>query len=107
MADHDPAHLEAWRADVRQWLAGVASPKAEEVLVWGEGDPRLAIFLSMSHDEETAYLDRVREYRRKRFDAGYGAISLPAEFGGAGLPSEYAVAFADEEREFAVPPSSE
>ncbi len=107
MAVHDPAHLEAWRADVRQWLASVSSPKAEEVFAWGEGDPRLAIFLSMSHDEETAYLDRVRKYRRQRFDAGYGAIALPAEFGGAGLPSEYAVAFADEEREFAVPPSSE
>jgi alkylation response protein AidB-like acyl-CoA dehydrogenase len=61
----------------------------------------------MTHEEETAYLDRVREYRRKRFDAGYGAISLPEEFGGAGLPSVYSVAFADEERAFAVPPSSE
>jgi alkylation response protein AidB-like acyl-CoA dehydrogenase len=107
VSDHDPAHLEAWRADVRSWLASVASPKDEEVLVWGEGDPRLQIFLSMSHDEEVAYLDRVRTYRRARFDAGYGAIALPEEFGGAGLPSEYSVAFADEEREFDVPPSSE
>ena len=107
MPDHDPAHLAAWRADVRTWLASVASPRDEEVFVWGEGDPRLQIFLAMSHDDEVAYLDRVREYRRARFDAGYGAIALPEEFGGAGLPSEYSVAFADEEREFAVPPSSE
>ena len=107
MADHDPAHLEAWRAEVRAWLATVAPPKDEEVFVWGEGDPRLHIFLSMSHDEEKAFLDRVREYRKQRYDAGYGAIALPEEYGGAGLPSVYAVAFADEEREFAVPPSSE
>ncbi len=107
MADHDPAHLETWRAEVRAWLASVASPKAEEVFEWGVGDPRLQIFLSMSHEEEVAYLDRVRDYRRHRFDAGYGAISLPEEFGGAGLPSVYSVAFADEEREYAVPPSSE
>ena len=107
MPDHDPDHLEAWRADVRAWLATVASPKDEEVFVWGEGDPRLAIFLSMSHDDELAFLQRVREYRKQRFDAGYGAISLPEEFGGAGLPSVYSVAFADEEREFDVPPSSE
>jgi alkylation response protein AidB-like acyl-CoA dehydrogenase len=107
VADHDPAHLESWRAGVRQWLASVAPPKSDEVLIWGEGDPRLQIFLAMSHDEEVSYLERVREYRRQRFDAGYGAISLPEEFGGAGLPSVYSVAFADEEREFAVPPSSE
>ena len=107
MSDVDPQHLEAWRAEVRSWLASVAEPRTEEAFVWGEGDPRLHIFLSMSHDEEKAYLDRVREYRRKRYDAGYGAISLPEEVGGAGLPSVYSVAFADEEREFAVPPSSE
>ena len=107
MADHDPDHLKAWRADVRTWLASVAAPKTEEVFEWGVGDPRLQIFLSMSHDEEVAYLQRVRKYRAQRFDAGYGAISLPEEFGGAGLPSVYSVAFADEEREFAVPPSSE
>ena len=106
MSDVDPQHLEAWRAEVRAWLATVAEPRTEETFVWGEGDPRLHIFLSMSHDEEKAYLDRVREYRRKRYDAGYGAISLPEEVGGAGLPSVYSVAFADEEREFAVPPSS-
>jgi len=107
VSDVDPQHLEAWRAEVRAWLASVAEPRAEETFVWGEGDPRLHIFLSMSHDEEKAFLDRVREYRKQRYDAGYGAISLPEEYGGAGLPSVYSVAFADEEREFAVPPSSE
>jgi alkylation response protein AidB-like acyl-CoA dehydrogenase len=107
VSDVDPQHLEAWRAEVRAWLATVAEPRTEETFVWGEGDPRLHIFLSMSHDEEQAYLDRVREYRKQRYDAGYGAISLPEEYGGAGLPSVYSVAFADEEREFAVPPSSE
>jgi len=107
VTDHDPEHLAAWRAEVRAWLATIAAPRTEEVFEWGVGDPRLHIFVSMSHDEEVAYLARVREYRRQRFDAGYGAISLPEEFGGAGLPSVYSVAFADEEREFAVPPSSE
>ncbi len=107
MSNVDFEHLEAWRAGVRAWLETVARPRSEDVRVWGEGDPELAIFRSMTHEEETAYLDRVRDYRRKRFDAGYGAISLPEEFGGAGLPSVYSVAFADEERAFAVPPSSE
>ncbi len=107
MSEIDHEHLESWRAEVRSWLASVAPLRDEESFVWGEGDPRLQIFLAMSHDEEVAYLERVRAYRRARYDAGYGAIALPEEYGGAGLPSVYAVAFADEERAFAVPPSSE
>jgi alkylation response protein AidB-like acyl-CoA dehydrogenase len=107
VSEIDQQHLDAWRGEVRTWLASVAEPAQEEVFVWGEGDPRLQIFLALSHDEEVAFLTRVREYRRQRFEAGYGAISLPAEFGGAGLPSVYSVAFAQEERKFAVPPSSE
>ena len=103
----DEAHLEEFCAGVRAWLSSIASPKTEEVFVWGEGDPRLSIFVAMSHEDEKAFLDRVREYRKARYDAGYGAIALPEEFGGAGLPSVYSVAFADEEREFNVPPSSE
>jgi alkylation response protein AidB-like acyl-CoA dehydrogenase len=107
VSEIDQQHLDTWRGEVRTWLASVAAPAQEEVFVWGEGDPRLQIFLALSHDEEVAFLSRVREYRRQRFEAGYGAISLPVEFGGAGLPSVYSVAFAQEERNFAVPPSSE
>ncbi|CAB4868429.1 MAG: acyl-CoA dehydrogenase [Actinobacteria bacterium] len=107
MSDLDPAQLEAFRAEVRAWLGTVAKPRTEEVRVWGEGDPELQIFIAKSHDDERAHLDRVRDYRKARFDAGFGALTLPTEFGGRGLPSVYAVAFADEEREFDVPPSSE
>ncbi len=107
MSELDPAQLEAFRADVRGWLATVAKPRTEEVRVWGEGDPELQIFIAKSEEDERAHLDRVREYRKARFDAGFGALTLPEEFGGRGLPSVYAVAFADEEREFDVPPSSE
>lgn len=107
MSELDPAQLEAFRADVRAWLSTVAKPRTEEVRIWGEGDPELQIFIAKSEEDERAHLDRVREYRKARFDAGFGALTLPEEFGGRGLPSVYAVAFADEEREFDVPPSSE
>jgi len=103
----DQAHLDQWRANVREWLSSVAKPRSEEVRVWGQGDPDLQIFRVMSEEDERAYLDRVREYRRKRYDAGYGAITLGTEYGGAGMPSVYGVAFAEEERAFDIPPSSE
>ena len=52
-------------------------------------------------------LDRVRAYRRQRFDAGYGAIALPTELGGAGLSPRYVVAFTAEEQGFEAPTSTE
>ncbi len=99
--------LASWRAEVRAWLAGVLPRRTGTGRVWGEGDPDLAVFRSMPHDEEIALLDRVRAYRRARFDAGYGALTLPQEYGGAGLPGVYSVAFGEEERAFDVPISTE
>ena len=103
----DQEDLDQWRANARAWLSSVAKPRSEDVRVWGQGDPDLQIFRVMSEEDERAYLDRVREYRRKRYDAGYGAITLGTEFGGSGMPSVYGVAFAEEERAFDIPPSSE
>ena len=99
--------LEDWRTQVRAWLETVLPRRSETTRVWGEGDPDLAVFRSLSHAEEVALLDKIRAYRRARFDAGYGALTLPAEFGGAGLPSVYSVAFGEEEQAFEVPPSTE
>ena len=96
----DQDHLDKWRTEVRAWLSSVAKPRSEDVRVWGQGDPDLQIFRVMSEEDERAYLDRVRDYRRKRYDAGYGAITLGTEYGGAGMPSVYGVAFAEEERAF-------
>jgi len=42
-------------------------------------------------------------YQRAAFDAGYGWITGPQEFGGAGLPAQYERAFAAVEREYAIP----
>ncbi|WP_239382060.1 acyl-CoA dehydrogenase family protein [Frankia sp. CIT1] len=94
--------LATWRTEVRRWLAAtVAAPAAT-------GGPRdLAVFRNLSDADERTLLDNVRAYRRARYDAGYGALTLPVEQGGAGLPALFAAAFADEERAFAVPPSTE
>lgn len=95
--------LGTWRADVRAWLSATVAPKASQ-----DDDPAdLAVFRNISDDEETALLDAVRAYRRARYDAGYGALTLPVAQGGAGLPASFAIAVAQEEQAFAVPPSTE
>jgi alkylation response protein AidB-like acyl-CoA dehydrogenase len=49
--------------------------------------------------ERRGTMDRAKAYRRALFDAGFAGISYPIELGGAGLPTEYDLAFRDESRE--------
>jgi alkylation response protein AidB-like acyl-CoA dehydrogenase len=107
VTDEEQAALDQWRLGVREWLATVLPQRGQSHAVWGEGDPDLAVFRSLGHREEVALLDKVRSYRRARFDAGYGALTLPVEFGGAGFPGFYSVAFGEEEQAFEVPLSTE
>lgn len=96
-----------WRAQAREWLAATLPPRREVATTWGRGEADFAVFRNMSEDAERALLDGIRAYRRARYDAGYGAITLPVASGGAGLAPIYGIAFAQEESAFEVPPSSE
>ena len=100
MAEPD---LQAWRAEVRGWLASVLPYRSGQP----EGPADYAVFQNITEQAERELLDKVRAYRRQRYDAGYGAIALAAELGGAGLPARFTVAFTEEERAFEAPPSTE
>ncbi len=92
-----------WRAELRDWLAATLPRRSEQADTAGD----YAVFQNISEADEHALLDRVRAYRRQRYDAGYGALALPTEFGGAGLSMRYVVAFTAEEQAFAAPQSTE
>jgi len=94
--------LDAWRTQVRQWLATVLEPARET-----EATGDLAVFHNLPEDEERLLLERCRVYQRARFDAGYQALTLPGDKGGAGLTAAHVAAFAQEESAFEVPPSTE
>jgi alkylation response protein AidB-like acyl-CoA dehydrogenase len=93
----------AWRAGVRDWLASVLPRRSGPP----EGPADYAVFQNITESAERDLLDRVRAYRRQRYDAGYGALALPSELGGAGLSMRYVVAFTEEEQAFEPPPSTE
>jgi alkylation response protein AidB-like acyl-CoA dehydrogenase len=94
--------LDAWRTQVRQWLATVLEPARE-----AEASGDLAVFHNLPEGEERLLLERCRVYQRARFDAGYQALALPRDKGGAGLTAAHVAAFAHEESAFEVPPSTE
>ncbi|WP_151476348.1 acyl-CoA dehydrogenase family protein [Streptomyces albicerus] len=97
--------LDTWRTQVGQWLATVLEPAREPD---STGDtPDLAVFHNLPDEEERLLLERCRAYQRARFDAGYQALTLPRENGGAGLSAAHAAAFAQKEAAYRVPPSTE
>jgi alkylation response protein AidB-like acyl-CoA dehydrogenase len=52
---------------------------------------------------EDALMPVARQWRAAKFDAGFGWLTGPVEYGGAGLPPEYEQRFAEIENEYAVP----
>lgn len=102
MSQPDP---EAWRTQVRHWLATVLEPARAPESATEAAD--LAVFRNLPEDRERLLLERCRAYQRARFDAGYQALTLPEDKGGAGLTGAHAAVFAQEESAFEVPASTE
>ncbi|GAA1637993.1 acyl-CoA dehydrogenase family protein [Georgenia ruanii] len=84
--------LGEYREQARAWLAEHAPTGG------ARRDPYdVSVFHHLDRDAELEVLQRLREWQRAKFEAGYAAISWPAELHGAGLPTEYADAFKAEE----------
>src|SRR5208282_3255698 len=71
--------------------------------VWGEGDDEVRVFQEPDPEQEADALPAIRRWRQELWDHGYGWISGPPEFGGAGLPASYARAFERLTRQYRVP----
>lgn len=91
--------------EARTWLAG-AAPRREE-RAWGEGSDSVAVFENWTLEQERTQTDLIRRYEQARFDAGWGPLTWPEEYGGRSLPASYAVAFRNVEEEFEVPRRTE
>jgi alkylation response protein AidB-like acyl-CoA dehydrogenase len=96
-----------FREQARAWLSSVATPRANASAVWGTGPDRFAILDTLSHDQELELVGRVSEWERLRYDAGWGALDWPTEWGGRGLPSGYEALYRAEEQRFDTPRRNE
>jgi alkylation response protein AidB-like acyl-CoA dehydrogenase len=97
--------LDDFTREARAWLSGVAPSRA--TAEWGEGSDSVAVFENWTQEQERVETDRIRAYERARFDAGWGPITWPEEYGGRGLPVSYALAFRRAEAGFDVPRRTE
>ena len=81
--------LDEFRAEASAFLAAHAEPRRERSLTWGEGSDEVSLFPELSPEEEATLVKAAKEWRAKVYDAGFGWISGPPEYGGRGLPREY------------------
>jgi len=101
------ATLSDFRIEARAWLAERLEARVTRQQVWGEGSDSVAVFHSLTAEQEAALVSAAKAWNACKFDAGYGAISWPVELGGRGLSPSYAAAFTQEESKFDTPDTTE
>src|SRR5262245_52787517 len=102
--------LDEFVSEAKAWLddhAEKLSDEDAEEFVWNKGEFNVAVFHSLSPDDERALLERLKEWTQLKSGRGYHAVSAPPEYGGLGLPPEYARAFAELEAGYVRPASHE
>jgi len=101
--------LAEWQARARDWLRSRARPRDSGAD--GEADEGglgpVAVFDSLTFEQEHEQLAAAAAWQRAKLAAGYGAITWPPEHGGAGLTAVYEDAFGREEARFDVPRKNE
>jgi alkylation response protein AidB-like acyl-CoA dehydrogenase len=100
----DVITIEEFRAEAEEFLRANATEKsAERKFVWGEGSDKVAMFEERDRSTERALLAEAQAFRAKRFEAGFGWINGPEQYGGRGLPAAYQRAYDSLESRFEVP----
>jgi alkylation response protein AidB-like acyl-CoA dehydrogenase len=102
--------LEAFRDEVTAFLEANAERKpearADQTFVWGEGEDDVAVLEEKPRAVELAELAEAKVWKAKRFDAGFGWITGPRQYGGRELPVAYDRAYASVEGNYLIPNQS-
>jgi alkylation response protein AidB-like acyl-CoA dehydrogenase len=100
-----------FRREALAWLRSTGLPErrddSQASTGWGTGSDSVAVFHDLPHDEEHELIRRLADWQRTRFEAGFGAITWPTEYGGRGLTPAHADAYDEEELRFETPSTHE
>ena len=81
-----PEQLEA---EARAFLDANAERRPEETFVWGKGSENVSLFPERTPEQQAADLAASRAWAQQVFDAGFGWITGPVEYGGRGLSADH------------------
>ncbi len=81
--------LADFEIEVRDFFDAHATKRPEETFVWGEGSDAVGLFPERTPEQEAETAAAAKAWARLVFDAGYGWLTGPSDFGGRGLPRDY------------------
>ncbi|MEY2766949.1 MAG: hypothetical protein RI912_611, partial [Actinomycetota bacterium] len=94
--------IDQFEKEALAWLESVAERRpVEKAFVWGEGSDNF--YREKDRDQEAKNAEEAKVWRQKKFDAGFGWISGPKEYGGRELPAAYDRLYNQLEVQFRVP----
>src|SRR5437764_7099664 len=80
---------EQFREEALAFLDANAKPRQPERTGWGEGSDTVGLFAEKTREQELAELAEAKAWKALVFDAGFGWITGPAQYGGRELPAAY------------------
>jgi alkylation response protein AidB-like acyl-CoA dehydrogenase len=92
-----------FRAEAKSFLDDHAEARAEEKFEWGKGSDRVGLLDEKTPEQEAAEIAAAKAWKAVEYDAGFGWISGPEEYGGRGLPSDYERAYRELAARYAIP----
>jgi alkylation response protein AidB-like acyl-CoA dehydrogenase len=95
--------IEEFRTEAEQFLESRVARREEERQEWGQGSDRVGLLDEKSREEEQAEVEAAKEWRQDLFDAGFGWITGPAEYGGRGLTPAHDRAYREAASGFRMP----
>jgi len=95
-----------FRADAQAFLDDHAERRFEEKFEWGKGSDRVGLLEERTPEQEREDLRAAQAWKAQEFDAGFGWITGPEEYGGRALPSSYERAYRELASGYAVPPQT-
>src|SRR3954452_15469133 len=98
--------IEDFTRDATAFLDANAERRSEKKFVWGEGSDSVSMLDEKTPEQEQAEVAEGKAWKQKEFDAGFGWISGPTEYGGRGLPNSYDRAYRELVGQYAIPSQS-
>ena len=92
-----------FEAEALEFLKSHAAPRVEVSRSWGEGSDEVSVLPEKTLEEELAELDAARSWMSLRYDAGFGWIGGPPEYGGRGLGANFQRLYSGLESRYETP----
>jgi acyl-CoA dehydrogenase len=99
----DTIAADDFEREARAFLEANAEHRVEVQQGWGEGSDQVSVLPERSLEEELAELEAARAWAQLRFDAGFGWITGPEQYGGRGLGRDHQRAYDAVEAHYATP----